>query len=269
MANAQPPVVIIIDDDDDAPIPQAPPPPPRAPPRRGISYIDALNQTAYVAERPPRSVLYTEGELTHDEHTCFIGLSQQMHEFKEGRHVPYELRHWKGFWDTVFENWDTTVGNADDRPLRLVTLSDNRIRAGRLKMNHPPSAEYPGPPGPNRLQNCPVYMSVSPSAQDQLLQAIWKDKGGGGGGFVSPAYVEMEIELGDALDLAVLRFDRPSTSRIKDYDITCITNAARCRLMHFAAVGRQMAAYIPADCRAPILEVPELVGDRAEGTARA
>lgn len=154
------------------------PTPPRAPPRRGISYLDALNQTAYVAERPPRSVLYTEGELTHDEHTRFIGLSQQMHEFKEGCHVPYELKHWKGFWDTVFENWDTTVGNADDRPLRPVTLSDNRIRAGRLKMSHPPSAEYPGLPGPNRLQNCPVYMSVSPSAQDQLLQAIWKDEGG-------------------------------------------------------------------------------------------
>ncbi|KAF5689377.1 hypothetical protein FDENT_4397 [Fusarium denticulatum] len=104
---------------------------------------------------------------------------------------------------------------------------------------------YPGPPGPARLAGCPVYMSVSPAAQDQFLQPIWKDENGK---FVSPPYIEMEMPGGECLHLAVLRFDRAATSRIKDYNLACITNAACRRLMHFAAV-------------------PELVGDRVEETA--
>ncbi|KAF5621574.1 uncharacterized protein FTJAE_11207 [Fusarium tjaetaba] len=177
------------------------------------------------------------------------------------------LEHWKGFWDTVFEDWDTTVGNADDKPLKPVTLIDNRIRVGTLRIDHPPSAEYPGPPGAHRLRDCPVYMSVSPAAGlNQLLVPLWKDERGR---FVNPRYVEMELPLGDALDQAILRFDRHAESRIKEYNIACITNVARRRLMHFAAVGTRVAPHVPENCREPTLLVPEPIGDRAEETADA
>ncbi|KAF5605749.1 uncharacterized protein FSUBG_6352 [Fusarium subglutinans] len=218
--------------------------PPQAPtPQRGISYIEAINLTAF-----------------------FVDIAQMTHQVKEGLDIPYTLDHWKAFWNMVFQDWDTSVGNADDLPLRAVTLADSKVRAGKLTMNHPPSVEYPGPPGPARLQGQPVYMSISPAAQDQLLQPIWK---GEAGKFVSPRYIEMEMPRGECLDLAVLRFDRATTSRMKDYNLACITNAARHRLMHFAVVGTGVAANVPVNCRAPTPLVPELDGDRAEETAIA
>ncbi|PNP84672.1 hypothetical protein FNYG_02301 [Fusarium nygamai] len=190
-----------------------------------------------------------------------------MHEVEEGGGVPYELKHWRDFWGKkAFKDWDTTMGNADDLPFRPVTLLENRVKVGRLKINHPPSVAFRGPPGPWRLQGCPVYMSVSPAADGQLLQPIWKDEKGKS---VSPGCVETDRPVGECIDLAVLRFDRNATDRIKEYNIARITNVARRRLMHFSAVGTEMAAYIPAGCRAPTLEVPELVGDRAEETANA
>ncbi|KAG5744145.1 hypothetical protein H9Q70_013149 [Fusarium xylarioides] len=240
---------------------------PQAPPRQGISIIEAIDQTGHVAGRPPMSILFGEGSLTRAELTLFIDLAQMMHEVEEGPNVPYELKHWRHFWGkNAFKNWDTTSGNTDDLPLRPVTLQENRVRVGKLKVNHPPIIDFPGPPGPARLHGCPVYMSVSPVAQDQLLQPIWKDENGK---FVSPRCVETDMPVGNCIDLAVLRFDRTATSRIKEYNIARITNAARRRLMHFAAVGAEVAAYIPADCQAPILQLPELVGDRVEETTNA
>ncbi|KAF5717437.1 hypothetical protein FMUND_5733 [Fusarium mundagurra] len=273
MANLQDPIIIVDDDDDvparppRAPIPQAPPlqSPPRAPPIQGISIIEAIDQTVHGAGRPPGSIIFTEESLTRAELTIFIDLAQMMHDVEKGRDVPYELKHWRHFWEeNAFKEWDTSSENTDDLPLRSVTLQENRVRVGKLKVNHPPSVDFPGPPGPARLAGCPIYMNVSPATQDQLLQLIWKDENGK---FVNPRYVEMDIPVGTCIDLAVLKFDRTATSRIKEYNIARITNAARRRLMHFAAVGTEMAAYIPADFRAPILEVPELVGDSAEETA--
>ncbi|KAF5593327.1 hypothetical protein FPCIR_5332 [Fusarium pseudocircinatum] len=253
MSNPRDPVIIVIDDDD---VPILPPqaPPLRSPPRQGISCIEAIEQTGHVAERPPRSILFTEASLTRDELRLFIDLAQKMHEVEEGRDVPYELKHWRDFWEQkAFKDWDTKSGNTDDLPLRPVTLQENRVKVG----NHPSgikeisgldigcrnklskSAEYPGPPGPYRLRYCPVYMSVSPAAGlNQLLVPMWKDERGR---FVNPRYVEMELSLGDALDQAILRFDRNAESRIEEYNIACITNAARRRLMHFAAVGTGVA----------------------------
>ncbi|KAF5226983.1 hypothetical protein FANTH_14916 [Fusarium anthophilum] len=177
------------------------------------------------------------------KHSFFVDLAQMTHQVKEGLDIPYTLDHWKAFWNMVFQDWDTSVGNADDLPLRAVTLADNRVRAGKLTMNHPPSTMYPGPPGPARLQGQPVYMSISPAAQDQLRQPIWKDE--------------------------ARKFGRAATSRVKDYNLACITNAARRRLMHFAAVGTGVAANVPVNCRAPTPLVPELDGDRAKETAIA
>ncbi|KAF5567139.1 hypothetical protein FPHYL_3476 [Fusarium phyllophilum] len=191
MANPQDHAIIVIDDDD-APIPHPRAHAPQAPPRQGISIIEAIGQTGHVSGRPPMSILFGEGSLTRAELTLFIDLAQMMHEVEEGPNVP----------------------------------------VGKLKVNHPPSIDFPGPPGPARLHGCPVYMSVSPVAQDQLLQPIWKDENGK---FVSPRCVETDMPVGNCIDLAVLRFDRTATSRIKEYNIACITNAARRRLMHFAA----------------------------------
>ncbi|KAF5563323.1 hypothetical protein FNAPI_2716, partial [Fusarium napiforme] len=248
------------DDDDDDPIPQAPL-------IQGISSIEAIDQTGHVTARLPRSVLLTEGSLTRSELARFVDLAQMMHEVEEGHDVPYELKHWRDFWrKRAFKDWDTTMGNADDLPLRPVILLENRVKVGRLKMNHPPSVKSRGPPGPWRLQGCPVYMSVSPAADGQLLQPAWKDEKGKS---VSPGCVVTDKPVGECIDLAVLRFDRNATDRIKEYNIARITNAARRRLIHFAAVGTGVAPSIPADGQAPILEVPELVGDSAEETANA
>ncbi|KAF4442903.1 hypothetical protein FACUT_1726 [Fusarium acutatum] len=177
-----------------------------------------------------------------------------MHQVEEVGDVPYELKHWRSFWTDIFKEWEIIIGNADDLPLNPVTLAENRVKVGKLKTNHPsgsketsdldigvkvghpmenhPPSVDPGPPGPWRLQGCPVYMTVSPAAQSQLLQPIWKDEKGN---FVSPRHVETDIPVGEYIDLAVLRFDRAATSRIKEYNTACITNAARRRLMHFAA----------------------------------
>ncbi|KAF5641113.1 hypothetical protein F52700_3448 [Fusarium sp. NRRL 52700] len=131
--------------------PQAPlraPPfrdPPQAPalqtpapqPAQGILDIEAINLTAHIIERPPRSTLYTEGSLTRNEHTFFIELAQMTHQVKEGRNIPCTLDHWRDFWNMVFRGWDTSVGNADGLPLRAVTPADNRVRASKLKATHP------------------------------------------------------------------------------------------------------------------------------------
>ncbi|KAF5713836.1 hypothetical protein FGLOB1_3813 [Fusarium globosum] len=272
MASPQPPVVIIIDDDNALishpgdPVPQAPPPqhPPQAPPIQGISIIEAIDQTGYSAGRPPMSILFTEGYLTRPELTIFIDLAQMMHDVEEGPNIPYQLKHWRHFWEqNVFKNWDTTSGNTDDLPLRPVTLQENRVRVGKLKVNHPPSLEFPNPPGPARLAGCPVYMSVSPATQEQLIQLIWKDENGK---FINPRYVEMDMPVGTCIDLAVLKFDRTATSRIQEYNKARITNAARRRLIHLAAVGTGVAPSVTAEGQAPILEVPELVGHRVAET---
>jgi hypothetical protein len=252
-------------DHDPVPYPRAPIP--QAPPIQGISIIEAIDQTRHGAGRPPGTIIFIEESLTRAELTIFIDLAQMMHQVKEAPNIPYQLKHWRHFWEeNAFKDWDTSSENTDDLPLRPVTLQENRVKVGKLKVNHPPSVDFPNPPGPARLAGCPVYMSVSPATQDQLIQPIWKDENGK---FINPRYVEMERPVGHALDQAILRFDRNAEPRIKDYNIACITNAARRRLMHFAAVGTRVAPHVPANCREPTLLIPELIGDRADQTADA
>ncbi|KAG4259611.1 hypothetical protein FPRO03_12653 [Fusarium proliferatum] len=229
-------------------------------------YAVAISQTSCRENLAPRCLSsFTEGYLTRAELTIFIDLAQMMHDVEEGPNVPYQLKHWRHFWEqNAFKNWDTTSGNTDDLPLRPVTLQENRVRVGKLKVNHPPSLEFPNPPGPARLSGCPIYMSVSPATQDQLIQLIWKDENGK---FINPRYVEMDMPVGTCIDLAVLKFDRTATSRIQEYNKARITNAARRRLIHLAAVGTGVAPSVTAEGQAPILEVPELVGHRVAETA--
>ncbi|KAF4944904.1 hypothetical protein FGADI_12332 [Fusarium gaditjirri] len=216
---------------------------------RNLSLVDAINQTGHVDQRAPNVVLHTETSLTVNELALFADLVQKMHQVEEGLEVPYEIKHWKGFWEQVLKNWDSTMANADDLPLKPLKDADNRVQ---------------NDPAPQ--QGSAVYMSVFATAHEQLLQPHWKDQTGK---FVSPSIVKTDKPIVECLDLAVLRFDRAATNQAKQYNIDGIVNAARRRLMHFARVGTGMAAFIPADGHPPPLLKPELVGDRADQTAEA
>ncbi|CVK93246.1 hypothetical protein FPRO06_02921 [Fusarium proliferatum] len=210
------------------------------------------------ANRAANATIFGAGELSEQERYSFHDL---LHEWCNARPlsginaqaITDPMR--ESFFEKVFFAWDSDDSMIMMPVLSAKKLQETSVATGYFTENLPvtPAKRKRGQnfqTNPQRMANCPAYMSVKfePNSEGKDFKISWKDEGGS---TVSSEFVRFNTGMSkdEAVELAITNWDKHERTRVHKYNTELIIALARMRIVRFARDGTANPLYIPQDLR--------------------
>ncbi|KAL2690076.1 hypothetical protein Neosp_004144 [[Neocosmospora] mangrovei] len=204
--------------------------------RQQQTLFDAISADTHVTQnRAPNTPIRRPYDLTTHEKLRLVDLVERYRSMRDPSEDEeadiFDL--WDQFMREIFKRWSSnrtipSLGKFPDRK-----FDDANIQVGVLKENHPESGAG-GQPGPH-LPTSEARVAGAP--RDANCQ------------FINPRYVELQNNMTrmQARCLAVENYDANEADRIINWNNKVVVNAARRRIVRWAAAGSQPEMIIHRD----------------------